>query len=120
MEEIRNKYDLDKDVIIKIEKKIDDIIAIEKERKKSQTAFFEKISLDQLEKSNQWKSWQQKIDDLTPLSSLITGKLLELDEAIRGIKKTQSEFTEINERINRRINEITEMNRLAEIICLKR
>jgi len=114
LEEIRNKYDLDKDVIIKIEKKIDDLSATEKDRKQSQTAFLEKISLDQLEKSNHWKSWQQKIDELTPLGSLISGKLLEVDEAIRGIKKTQSEFSEINERINRRINEITEMNRLAE------
>jgi chromosome segregation ATPase len=114
LEEIRNKYDIDKDVIHKVEKKIDDLIADEKERRQAQTAFIEKVSLDQLEKFSQWKTWQQQIDDFKPLGSLVTGKLLELDEAIRGIKKTQSEFDEINDRINRRINEITEMNRLAE------
>jgi DNA repair exonuclease SbcCD ATPase subunit len=114
LEEIRNKYDIDKDLIHKVEKKIDDLISNEKERRQAQTSFIEKVSLDQLEKSSQWKTWQQQIDDFKPLGSLVTGKLLELDEAIRGIKKTQLEFDEINDRINRRINEITEMNRLAE------
>jgi len=114
LEEIRNKYDVDKDVIHKVDKKVDDLLASEKERRQAQTEFVEKVSLDQLEQKNQWKTWQQQIDELRPLGSLISGKLLELDEAIRGIKKTQSEFDEINERINRRINEITEMNRLAE------
>jgi chromosome segregation ATPase len=114
LEEIRNKYDIDKDLIHKVEKKIDDLIANEKERKQTQTAFIEKVSLDQLEKTSLWKTWQQQIDEFKTLGSLVTGKLLELDEAIRGIKKTQSEFDEINDRINRRINEITEMNRLAE------
>lgn len=114
IEEIRNKYDIDKETISKIDKKLVDIIATDKERKQSQIAFMEKISLDQVEKEKQWKSWEQKINDLIPLGSLVSTKLLELDEVIRGIKKNQSEFTEINERINRRINEITEMNRLAE------
>jgi len=114
LEEIRNKYDVDKDVIHKVDKKVDDLLASEKERRQAQTEFVEKVSLGQLEQKNQWKTWQQQIDELRPLGSLISGKLLELDEAIRGIKKTQSEFDEINERINRRINEITEMNRLAE------
>lgn len=114
IEDIRNKYDIDKETISKIDKKLVDIIATDKERKQSQIAFVEKISLDQVEKEKQWKSWEQKINDLIPLGSLVSTKLLELDEVIRGIKKNQSEFTEINERINRRINEITEMNRLAE------
>lgn len=114
LEEVRNNYDVDKEAITKVDKKINDIISIEKERKQSQTAFIEKVNLDQVEKTNQWKLWQQQIDELTPLGTLISGKLLELSEAVRGINKTQSEFSEINDRINRRINEITEMNRLAE------
>ena len=95
IEEIRNKYDIDKETISKIDKKLVDIIATDKERKQSQIAFMEKISLDQVEKEKQWKSWEQKINDLIPLGSLVSTKLLELDEVIRGMKKNQSELTEI-------------------------
>jgi undecaprenyl pyrophosphate synthase len=40
--------------------------------------------------------------------------LLQLEETHRSVKRSQEEFEEINDRFNRRINEITEMNRLAE------
>jgi mevalonate kinase len=37
-----------------------------------------------------------------------------LDEALRGAKKAQETYLELNTKLERRINEITEMQRLAE------
>ncbi len=114
IEEIRNSYDLDKDALRKVDKKIDDLLATEKERKQTQIAYLEKNSLDMLEKNTQWNTWQQKMDELQSLGQSISEKQLEFAESNRAVKRTQSEFEEVNERINRRINEITEMNRLTE------
>ncbi len=54
-EEVRNNYDLDKEAIRKIDKKIDEIVVLEKERKQNQVSFLEKVSLDQVTKNSQWK-----------------------------------------------------------------
>lgn len=114
LEEVRNNYEIDKEVIRKIDKKIDEIVVSERERKQNQIAFVEKVSLEQVNKNSQWNEWQEKINELQTIGPSLNAKLLELDEAQRSIKKTQTEFDDINERFNRRINEITEMNRLAE------
>lgn len=113
-EEVRNNYDLDKEAIRKIDKKIDEIVVLEKERKQNQVSFLEKVSLEQVTKNSQWKEWQEKFADLQKIGPSLNAKMLDFDEALRSIKKTQSDFDDINERFNRRINEITEMNRLAE------
>jgi chromosome segregation ATPase len=74
----------------------------------------EKIALSQVDKDSQWKEWQEKYTELQSMGPALSSQLLAFVEAHRSLKKTQSEFDEINERLNRRINEITEMNRLAE------
>ena len=114
VDEIRNTSDLYQEAIRKLDKKIDELIGSEKERRQTQTAFLEKISLGQVDKDSQWKEWQQKYTELQSIGPVLNTQLLALDESHRSIKKTQAEFDEINEKLNRRINEITEMNRLAE------
>ncbi len=114
IEEILNNDEVNKEAIRKINKRFDEIIATEKERKQNQTAFLEKVSLDQVEKNTLWKEWQEQYAEMRNVEPAINAKMLEFNEAVRSIKKTQSEFEEINDRFNRRINEISEMNRLAE------
>ena len=81
---------------------------------KIRLAFLEKVSLEQVSKNSQWKEWQEKFAEFHKIGPSLNAKILDFDEAQRSIKKTQSDFEDINERFNRRINEITEMNRLAE------
>lgn len=114
IEEIQNNLELNKEVIRKIEKRFNEVIATEKERKQNQVAFLEKVSLEQVEKNALWKEWQEQYAEMRSVEPVINTKMLEINDAVRSIKKTQTEFEEINERFNRRINEITEMNRLAE------
>jgi chromosome segregation ATPase len=114
VEEIRNANDVEKESVRKMDKRIDDLSASEKERKQNQVAFMEKISLSQLEKENLWKEWQEKYSELVLLNPVLNSQLLALEETHRSVKKTQVEFDDVIERFNRRINEITEINRLAE------
>jgi chromosome segregation ATPase len=114
LEEIRNLNEQDKEIIRKLDRKIEDLTNTEKDRRQTQIAFMEKISLSQVEKDSQWKEWQDKYAELQSMGPALSAQLLAFEESHRSLKKTQSEFDEINERLNRRINEITEMNRLAE------
>jgi len=114
IEEDRNITDLNKELIRKLESRINEIQGAEVERRQNQTAFIEKQNLQQVERDNLWKEWQKTFADLEGLGNNFNAQLLDLEETHRSVKRAQQEFTEINERFNRRINEITEMNRLSE------
>jgi chromosome segregation ATPase len=114
LEELRGSGEQDKEAIRKLDKKIDDLANTEKERRQTQMAFMEKVALSQVEKDSKWKEWEEKYTELQSMGPALSNQILAFEESHRSIKKTQAEFDEINERLNRRINEITEMNRLAE------
>lgn len=114
IEEDRNITELHKELIRKLEIRISELQTGEIERKQTQAAFIEKQNLLQVEKEKTWKDWQKRFADLEGLGNEFNNQLLELKETHRSVKNSQREFEEINERFSRRINEITEMNRLAE------
>lgn len=114
IEEDRGVTELHKEHIRKLESRINDLQTSEIERKQNQASFIEKQNLLQVEKEKTWKDWQKRFADLEGLGNEFNAQLLELKETHRSVKNSQQEFEEINERFNRRINEITEMNRLAE------
>lgn len=114
IEEDRNLTDLHKELIRKIESRINEIQNSEVERRQNQTAFIEKQNLLQVERENAWKDWQSRLGELEGLGNNFNSELTQLEETHRSVKRAQQEFEEINDRFNRRINEITEMNRLSE------
>lgn len=114
IEEDRNITELHKETIRKMETKIIDLQNVEIERKQNQAAFIEKQNLLQVEKENTWKVWQKRFSELEGLGGDFNAQLSQLEETHRSVKNSQQEFEEINDRFNRRINEITEMNRLSE------
>jgi len=114
IEEDRNITELHKESIRKMETKINELQNIEQERKQKQAAFIEKQNLLQVEKENTWKVWQKRFSELEGLGGDFNAQLSQLEETHRSVKNSQQEFEEINDRFNRRINEITEMNRLSE------
>lgn len=114
IEEDRNITELHKETIRKMETKINELQNAELERKQNQAAFIEKQNLLQVEKENTWKVWQKRFSELEGLGGDFNAQLSQLEETHRSVKNSQLEFEEINDRFNRRINEITEMNRLSE------
>ncbi len=114
IEEERNSIDLQKELIRKIDARLNEFQSTEIERKQSQASFIDKQNLLQVERENTWKEWQKKFTDLESLGRDFDSQLLELSETHRAVKRSQAEFEEINDKFNRRINEITEMNRLSE------
>jgi chromosome segregation ATPase len=114
IEEEKTTIDSQKEYVRKIESRINDLVVLEQQRKQDQLAFIETQSRSTIDRESLIKEWQKRIDQMESLGTGFQTQLIELENTHRAVKKSQVDFEEINQRLDRRINEITEMNRLAE------
>jgi chromosome segregation ATPase len=114
IEEQRGKTDLYTDSMRKIELRISEILAGETERRQGQVAFMEKQNLAMMERDRVWRDWQTRFEQVESQSLNLDSQLQSLDATHRAVKRSQETFDEISARFERRINEITEMQRLIE------
>ncbi len=114
LEEQRGKVDVTSDSLRKIELRINDLQTAESERRQSQVAFIEKQNMAVVERDRTWKEWQSRFETIESQSQNLDSQLQSLDATHRAVKRAQDSFEEITTRFERRINEITEMQRLVE------
>jgi chromosome segregation ATPase len=114
VDENRDKYTMTADGIRNVENRFTELIASELERKQAQTAFLEQQAIAQIDRDRAWKEWKEKYDTFKKESASLDGHIQSLDEALRGAKRAQDTYLELNTKLERRINEVTEMQRLAE------
>lgn len=114
IDENREKAILNADGLKNMENRFSELLASEAERRQAQTAFLEQQSIAQIDRDRAWKEWKVKYEDFQREASSVTAHVQELDEALRGAKKAQDTYIELNTKLERRINEVTEMQRLAE------
>ena len=98
----------------KAENRLTDILATESERREEQAAFVESVNLNQMEWEKTWKEWNKRFEKFDTQTEKLQGYLQNIEDAEREVKKAQEAFEEITDQIKRRINEITEMQRLGE------
>jgi chromosome segregation ATPase len=113
-EESREKYTLTMDSIRNIDSRVSELLASETERKQAQAVFIEQQTLAQIERDRSVKDWRESVESFKREASGLDAHVQTLDEALRGAKKAQETYLELNTKLERRINEITEMQRLAE------
>jgi chromosome segregation ATPase len=114
VDENRDKYAMTADGLRNVENRFTDLIASELERKQAQKTFLEQQSIAQIDRDRAWKEWKEKYDTFKKESATLDGHIQSLDEALRGAKKAQETYLELNTKLERRISEVTEMQRLAE------
>jgi len=114
VDENRDKYTMTADSVRNVENRFKDLIASELERKQAQTAFLEQQTIAQIARDRAWKDWKEKFETFQKESAGLDGHIQRLDDALRGAKKAQETYLELNTKLERRINEVTEMQRLAE------
>jgi prefoldin subunit 5 len=84
------------------------------ERRDAQAEFLEKQALADVERERTWKEWQARFDTIEQQSADLEAKLQLLDTTHLSIKRMQEGVDDLLTRVERRINEIVEMQRLAE------
>jgi chromosome segregation ATPase len=114
VDEGREKNTMQADSIRNIENRFSELLASETERKQAQTAFLDQQAIAQIDRDRAWKDWKEKYDAFQNEAASIENRVQVLDEALRNAKKAQETYLELNTKLERRINEVTEMQRLAE------
>jgi chromosome segregation ATPase len=114
VDESREKSVVNADNIRNIENRLAELLASEVERKQAQAAFLEKQALAQVERDRAWKEWKDKSEAFKKETEDMDAQLRQLDETMRAAKKAQETYAELNTKLERRINEVTEMQRLTE------
>ena len=98
----------------RVDNRLNELLAAENERRETQNAFVEKVNQDRAERDKTYREWSKRFDTVDEQSKNFGESLLNINEAERAVDKAREDFQEINDQINRRINEITEMQRLGE------
>lgn len=113
-DEAREKVDINADAIRLIDTRINEVLVSEAERRRAQMEFIEKQSLADIDRERVWKEWQLRFDSFARQTSSLDAQIAQLEDTQRAVKRSQDAFDDINLRLERRIKEITEVQRLAE------
>jgi chromosome segregation ATPase len=113
-DEIRGKQDLVGDNLRKVETRIKDLLDAESERRESQTAFMEKVNISQVEQERTLKQWAERFEAMEQITDGIDEQVTGLEDLKRSVRKSQESLDDVTQRFERRINEITEVQRLNE------
>lgn len=98
----------------KLEARLTELVSVEVDRRDSMSAFLDKQALSQVERDRTWKEWQTRFDTIEKQARDIESQLLALDATNREVKRSQTAVDDLTQRVERRINEITEIQRLSE------
>ncbi|HSO12793.1 MAG TPA: hypothetical protein VLT51_10490 [Anaerolineales bacterium] len=113
-DEARVKADSGMDSVRHLENRFKELMVAEAERKAAQTEFIEKQSVAHLDRERSYKEWRDSYADFQKQVEKLETQSLTLEDTLRSAKRAQETYNELNSKLERRINEITEMQRLAE------
>jgi len=114
IDEARSKVDITADSFKNFDNRINELRISEAERKAAQTAFIEKQSVAQIDREHIYREWQEKYNEFQKEVKILETHSVTLDDSLRSAKKAQETYNELNTKLERRINEVTEMQRLTE------
>jgi len=112
--ELNNKIELYPDSIRRLESRLSEIATSEAERRQAQISFIEQQSLLQIDRDQILKELKDRFEKMGKQSQLLEAQLQEWDSVQRSVRRAQEIYEEITQKFERRINEITEMQRLSE------
>ncbi len=92
----------------KIETRINELVIVEAERRDNVSTFLDKQNLTQVEHERVWKEWQSRFETVEKQATDIEATLLNLGTTQREVTRAQGILEELSQRVDRRVNEITE------------
>lgn len=98
----------------KLDNRLNELISVEGERRDLITNFLDKQAVTQVERERTWKEWQARFETIEKQAVDIESQIVNLDTTHREVKRSQTVLEELTQRVERRINEITEVQRLSE------
>ncbi len=98
----------------RMENRLNEILSLEDSRLQEQQEFIEAQSLAQVERERAMREWIKRVEAFEKQGQEVQEQLQNLDATHRLVKRSQDTIEMVAERMERRINEITELQRLTE------
>lgn len=114
LEERLGQLQLFGDQVQKMQMHISELRAAEDARLQDQREFIESQMRQQIDHERVWKQWEARFEEIEGLSQQMEAHEEAWREALRDLRQAEQRFEEMTERLDRRIREVTEMQRLAE------
>ena len=114
VDEQRGLLDLVNSDYQKIKNRIQELESLRRDLKKEQDTFLEEASLQNTEREAAWKNWMTRFDGIESQSQDLDEQITKLDSTHRGVKRMQDELKDLSTLLDRRVNEISEIQRLAD------
>lgn len=113
-EEQRGKLDFLAENIQKLDARLDENLANETDRKQAMMSLIDRANLAQVERDREWKDWQSRFAAIDQETKKFDSKAMGLDITLKELKKAQAAFDDVNQRFDRKINELIEMQRITD------
>ena len=114
VDEVRGLLDLVNSDYQKNKSRIEEVETTRRDLKKEQETFIEQANLKTTERETTWKNWMGRFESIEKQAQDLDEQMTKLDTTHRGIKRMQDELKDLSSLLDRRVNEITEMQRLAD------
>ncbi len=114
LDEEREKRQLNADTLKNIDVRVAEVLASEHKRKQEQSEYFDKFSVEQIDRERAWQKWIEEADRFNEKTELLETHLQRSEETTRAAQKAEKSYAEISQKIERRVHEIVEMQRLSE------
>ena len=98
----------------KMKNRIQELESIRRDLLKEQEIFLEEAALQNTERESTWKNWMTRFDSIEKQAKDLDEQMTKLDSTHRGVKRMQDELKDLSTLLDRRVNEITEIQRLAD------
>lgn len=113
-EQFQNALDAIEDRARKVEVAISELRSSDKERSDQLEVWTDEQRMKLVDFDKKWSDWEKRFDAFEKESQEIEEKIRAYDQTHRGIKQTQMQLEGLIERLERRITEVGEMQRLSQ------
>lgn len=114
VDEQRGLLDLVNSDYQKVKNRIQELESIRRDLKNEQEKFLEEAALQNSEREATWKNRMISFDSIEKQARDLDEQMTKLDSTHRGVKRMQDELKDLSSLLDRRVNEITEIQRLAD------
>jgi len=114
LEETRSKFDSFSDSFRTLDTRISELQTFEKDRKQAQSVFIEKVNSSLVEKDKTFATWEKRFVEIDKVNLSLNKQMEDLEAARQAVSKAVSGADDVTQRFERRINEITEFQRLND------
>ena len=114
LEETRARFDSFSDSFRTFDTRIAELQANEKDRRESQSQFIDRVNSSLVEKDKVFANWEKRFAEIDQFNANLSSQIETLENIRLSVTKAIQSAEDVSQRFERRINEITELQRLND------